>query len=202
MFKNFSEHMWYLLSAPFKKEKKSKNQFWIFCEVFGNVCDKCIDALRLALTQSSIKTCKEILLPEYGKDRQMPMLDGEESEAYRKRLLAKPDIASMAGTQKGILYALTLLGYGKSYIESAYILYPDRWADFIIYLEGNNPTITNIDIIDSEVMKIKRARSMPIYMIESSNDIIISGAEVTFYNDYPRCGELICGTYPPDSEEV
>ena len=37
---SFVEYMWYLLTTPFKLVKKSVNQWYIFCKVFGKRFDE------------------------------------------------------------------------------------------------------------------------------------------------------------------
>ena len=103
-------------------------------------------------------------------------------------------IAEKAGTDAGILLALKALGYEKSTIEPYYYYDQDRWAEFIIYLKGSNPTITDINIINNEVLKIKAARSKPVYESEDYNEIRFESSFRAGLCLYPLCGNVYCGT--------
>ena len=57
------------------------------------------------------------------------MLDAvidEDAEAYRTRLSMKGIISQWSGTRRGVLYALTALGYDRSRIELFCLLYTSR----------------------------------------------------------------------------
>ena len=196
MFEKFQEYMYYLLTAPLKKIVKISNQFYILCKVFGKIFDRTLQDIYLVREQSMVISALPIFLTEHGKDRDMPQLNGEDAEAYRTRLCMRGIIAEKAGTDAGILLALKALGYEKSTIEPYYYYDQDRWAEFIIYLKGSNPTITDINIINNEVLKVKAARSKPVYESEDYNEIQIQSSFSAGLNPYPLCGNTLCGTYP------
>ena len=105
-------------------------------------------------------SCSEAMLPVHGQDRDMPRLEGEDAEAYRTRLSMKGIISEWGGTRKGVLYALTSLGYDLSSIEPLSEQDPERWAEFVIWLKGTEQSgVTNLSVIDTEVQKVKEGSS-------------------------------------------
>ena len=41
-YDNFKDYMYYLLTSPFKRVKKSINNWYILCEVLGSWFDECM----------------------------------------------------------------------------------------------------------------------------------------------------------------
>lgn len=166
MMDNFSEYIQYLLPAVLKRNK-SKNQLLIFCRMMGLVFDDIKDAVLRLRKESLIETCSNCMLEIAGQDRDMVQLKGETYEAYRKRLQMKAQIAEMAGTQQGLLYALDALGYSNCTIEPLYLKDADRWAEINInfWTESVDEDRTiDFRCIVSEVMKVKRASTLPHYI--------------------------------------
>lgn len=196
-FDNFGDYMFSLLFTPLRKAKETVNQLYIFCKVIGKLFDDSQQDLFRAREESMIITASEIMLPEHGRDRNMPRLKGEDTEAYRKRLIMAAVIAEQAGTSNGIILALKTLGYENSYIEPLYLTDPDRWAEFIVYLSAvNQSNIKDIQIIDAEVMKIKAASSKPVYAVEESTRVEIQNSSQSGIFSYIFCGQLYCGEWP------
>lgn len=197
MFEKFQDYMYYLLYGPLKKISKVKNQFYILFKVFGKVFDQTKQDIFKVREESMIISASRNILEEHGRDRDMQKLKGEDIENYRIRLSMKNIIAEKAGTNEGILLALKTLGYEKSYIEPYYMYDTERWAEFIVYLGGKNlSSISDLQIIDNEIMKIKPASGMPAYGLLKENTLkVITSCKV--YNiNYYMCGTIKCGTKP------
>ena len=114
------------------------------------------------------------MLPVHGQDRDMPRLEGEDAEAYRTRLSMKGIISQWSGTRRGVLYALTALGYDRSRIELFADQDAERWAEFIIFLNSSKPSgVTNLSVIDGQVRKVKEGSSKPAYGMETIGGLIM-----------------------------
>lgn len=106
-------------------------------------------------------------------------------------------ISEWGGTRQGVLYALTSLGYDKSYIEPFSVQDPERWAEFIIFLKGSKQSgVYNLDVIDAEVRKVKQGSSKPAYGMETGAAVVLHSRLEHGFSDYPRCGQLVCGVWP------
>ncbi|WP_411676871.1 hypothetical protein [Caproicibacter sp.] len=157
MFDNFGDYMFWLLFTPLKRVKKSVNQFYIFCKVIGKLFDNAKDAIFRVRTESMILSASEVMLTVHGKDRDMPRLKGEGTEGYRRRLSMKAIIAEKAGTNEGLILAVKALGYQNVRIEPLYLTAPSRWAEAILWISGGDFIITDRDVIQSEINKVKPA---------------------------------------------
>lgn len=196
-FETFGEYMFDLLFAPLKRGKRSKNQFFIFFRVVGRIFDGMKDDVFRVRAEANVATASPPMLTVHGRDRGMQRLLGEDDEAYRTRLSMKGIIAEEAGTKKGILRALTALGYDKSYIEPLAYQDPERWAEFIVYLNGSRRSgVNDLNVIDAEVRKVKEGSSKPSYGSEVSGGILIASRLQAGLSCYPRCGEIVCGVFP------
>ena len=123
--------------------------------------------------------------------------EGEDAEAYRTRLSMKGIISQWSGTRRGVLYALTALGYDRSRIELFAEQDAERWAEFIIFLNSSKPSgVTNLSVIDAQVRKVKEGSSKPAYGMETIGGLIIQSRLQTGFSRYPRCGEIVCGVWP------
>ena len=143
-FDTFSEYMFDLLFAPLKKGRKTANQLRIFFKVMGREFDDLKAAIFRVRNEANVASCSEVMLPVHGQDRDMPRLEGEDAEAYRTRLSMKGIISQWSGTRRGVLYALTALGYDRSRIELFAEQDAERWAEFIIFLNSSKPSgVTN-----------------------------------------------------------
>ncbi len=196
-FEKFGEYMFSLLFTPLRKGRKAANQFYIFFKVVGKLFDDCKRDIFRVRAESMVISASEVMLPEHGKDRGMPRLKGEDVEAYRTRLSMKATIAEQAGTRPGVLLALKSLGYEDSYIEPFYKTDPERWAEFIVFLRGKNPSgVNDIRIIDTEVMKVKEASAKPNYGVDSGNIIQTRSKMQTGFSHFPLCGTIVSGIFP------
>lgn len=196
-FDTFGEYMFDLLFAPLKKGKRSVNQLYIFFKVVGRIFDGMKEDTFRVRNEANVASASPAMLPVHGQDRDMPRLPGEDVESYRTRLAMKGIISEWGGTRQGILYALTALGYDKSFIEPFALQDPDRWAEFIVFLNGSKQSgITNLAVIDAEVRKVKEGSSKPAYGLEAGNVIELRSRVFTGVSHYPRCGEIVCGVWP------
>ena len=203
MFEKFSDYMYSLLFTPLKKVKQTANQCYIFFKVIGKLFDEAKDDLFRVREESMIASASEIMLPEHGRDREMNRLKGETVEGYRTRLSMKALIAEKAGTNAGILLALSSLGYEHSYIERMSLHDPELWAEFIVFLGGKYPSgVNDIAVIDTEVMKVKEASSKPFYGIEERNIVEIREHYRAGLYVFPICGRWKCGQYPYKNNSV
>lgn len=198
MFEKFGDYMFYLLNAPLKKGRKKSNQLYIFMKVIGKLFDDTKKDIFRVRDESMVISASPVMLPVHGQDRQMSRLKNEDIEAYRTRLSMKAIIAEKAGSEEGILLALAALGYEQSYIEPMWKQDVELWAEYIIFLRGKNLSgVNNLNIIDSEVMKVKQASGLPHYGAGSGNRIEIKSVLSSSLFEYPLCNTIICGTYPP-----
>ena len=196
-FDTFSEYMFDLLFAPLKKGRKTANQLRIFFKVMGREFDDLKAAIFRVRNEANVASCSEVMLPVHGQDRDMPRLEGEDAEAYRTRLSMKGIISQWSGTRRGVLYALTALGYDRSRIELFAEQDAERWAEFIIFLNSSKPSgVTNLSVIDAQVRKVKEGSSKPAYGMETIGGLIIQSRLQTGFSRYPRCGEIVCGVWP------
>jgi len=144
--------------------------------------------------ESLIISCSEIVLNEFGKERDMPRLDGETIDNYRVRLMQKNQLAEQAGTNLGIMNALKNAGYTKVYLEPFYLYDPERWAEFIVYLGENSAgVVTDVTKIDDYVSKMKPASAKANYITEATETVVIISDYSTVGLCYPMCGLQQCG---------
>lgn len=138
MIENFIEYMWYLLTTPFKKLKKSLNQWYIFCRVFGRRFDEVKEDILRARDEGMVATCSQEMLPVHGADRGLTRYKGEDPENFRSRIAMYDELCKLGGTNEGVLLAVQTLGYPSPAIVRANELMPDsgedRWAEFYIVL--------------------------------------------------------------------
>lgn len=201
----FSDYLYYLLTAPFRKVAKATNCWWALACVLGEHLDELKDKILWLRLQGMILCCDPLLLPYHGEDRDMPRLKGEDIEGYRRRLCLKQQIAQQAGTNEGIITAVRSLGYDSSYIEPLYKENPDQWSEFRIWLQtaqNQQVKVNDFEIINLEVMKVKPASSMPTYATGFASAIELQTRTTTGSLLEPRCGALRCGQYPPRRNEA
>lgn len=182
--------MYELLFGPLKKVKRAVNQWYLFFKIIGQLFDENKEDLFCVRDEAFIISCSEVMLVEYGKERDMPRLEGESLENYRFRLMRKNDIAKRAGTNVGIQNALIAAGFKDTYIEPFYLYDPERWAEFIVYLGDNTAgVVSDIVRIDQEVSKIKPASAKANYFKEQSV------TEIEIESEYSRVGlcYMMCG---------
>lgn len=146
MFDKFCDYMYYLLTSPFKRVKKSMNQWYILFRVLGRRFDDAMESLYSAREQTMLATCKPEMLPVHAEDRKMARYPGEEDENFRKRIANYPEVLRIGGSNPGVLLAVRTLGYTDVKIVPANKM-PNfseeekwnRWAEFyVVYYTINN----------------------------------------------------------------
>lgn len=180
-FEKYTDYMYYLLHAPFKKIRKELNQWYKLFMVLGKYFDKAKGYLFLAREASCIISAPEEVLLLHGMDRDMIRLKGESIEDYRRRLLMKMDIAIQAGTVPGILLAAKALGYDETEHVPLYITDETRWAEFNLYLSGSYiSNVNELSVISEEINKVKQASSKAnlIFLTPNVGNIKIGIAKI------------------------
>lgn len=131
---NFIEYMWYLLTTPLKKLKKSLNKWYALCRVFGQRFDEAKESILRARDEGMIATCSGEMLSVHGADRQLTRYAGEQPDNYRSRIAMYEEICMLGGTNEGILLAVRTLGYTEPVLMRAVEVdgNADRWAEFYI----------------------------------------------------------------------
>lgn len=165
MFDKLGDWLFSLLPGALKKQKKG-NQFAIFFRVIGGVFDDIKEDILRMQDESTIFTASPCMLDVFAAERDMFRMAGESTEDLRSRLMAKADIAAMAGTKQGILYALWTAGYTNCTIDPLYKTDPARWAEvYISFHMDSVETDNSIDFacIKREVQKTKQAGTLPHY---------------------------------------
>lgn len=136
MFDKFCDYMYYLLTSPFKRVKKSINQWYILFRVLGRRFDDALESLYNAEEQTMLATCEPEMLPVHAEDRKMARYPGEEDENFRARIANYPEVLRLAGSNRGVILAVKTLGYGQVGIKAAKELKGDneRWAEFYVLI--------------------------------------------------------------------
>lgn len=136
MFDKFCDYMYYLLTSPFKKVKKSLNQWYILFKVLGGRFDDAMEGLYRAGEQTMVATCDPDMLPVHARDRGMKRYDGEETENFRSRIAMYREVCRLGGTRQGVMTAVRAIGYGDAAIKTAreYKGDDERWAEFYVLI--------------------------------------------------------------------
>lgn len=158
-YDKFSDYMYYLLTSPFKRVKKSANNWYILMKVLGSWFDTCMEDVYKAREESMIATCDDIMLPCHAADRKMSRYVGESNLNYRRRIAWFIEIKRLGGTDAGMQLAVRSLGYEAPVIIRAVDLLGDesRWAEFYVLLENDIDYKEPIgfDILKKTVRKVK-----------------------------------------------
>lgn len=168
MFEKFRDYLYYLLPSPFKRLKKTKNQWYIFCKVIGDEYDKVQAELEHALDQTSIVTCNVDMLQYYAQDRGMYRYPEEDDEAFRARIATQDEVEALGGTKAGIILAAKTLGYeAVEHVWYPDLGYPDKWSQFLLRVGVRNDSEhpTNIGVLVKEVRKVKDSTSLDNYAL-------------------------------------
>lgn len=172
MFEKFCDYMYYLLTSPFKKVRKTINQWYILFRVLGKRFDDAMESLYKAQEQTMVATCDPELLQIHADDRKLKRYPGETDENFRKRIANYPEVCRLGGTDPGVLLAVRSLGYetpelvkanemtgrvyfetdgtwnldGTKLLEAGEI--EDRWAEFYIVIkmsvDESHPIATSV----------------------------------------------------------
>lgn len=166
MFEQFADYMWYLLNAPFKKVKKSLNQWYIFFKVLGRRCDYVKETFLKARDETMLATCSDVMLVEYGKERGLSRYENEDIENFRKRVALYPESCRLGGTNRGIIVAVKSLGYTDVSVISAREVdgTDDAWAEFYVTISMEEAHPIGFDILCKEVRQKKEVGAKDNYM--------------------------------------
>lgn len=169
MKNDFAEYMWYLLTSPLKKVKKSLNAWYILCKVFGRRLDRQKEAIFRARDEGMVATCCQEMLPIHGADRNLTRYAGEHPENFRIRIAKYEEVCRLGGTNEGIILAVRSLGFGEVELITAPKLKGDmsRWAEFYLILPMDMETLypINMQILRKEVRKVKEVGAKENYLI-------------------------------------
>ena len=185
MFDKFCDYMYYLLTTPFKLVKKSLNQWYIFCQVFGRYFDDAMESLYHAAEQTMVATCEPEMLLIQAEERGMTRYSGEDAENFRKRIANYAEICRLGGSDAGVLLAVKSLGFNSVSIIKAKVLKQDdeRWAEFYIILNMNpdDELPVDYDVLRYQVRKVKYTTALDNYQLiiylelRNTNNIIARG---------------------------
>jgi len=103
----------------------------------GLAMDMVAEGAMQAVKARFIKQAPADALPYAGTDRQIERAPGESDETYRARLLQAFETWQLAGTNKGILAALAVIGYPKAKIFESHDWFPTdpRWWRFWLVID-------------------------------------------------------------------
>lgn len=186
MYEKFCDYMFYLLTSPFKKVKKTVNQWYILFKVLGKRFDDAMESLYNAQEQTMIATCEPLLLQIHADERKMKRYAGEEDENFRKRITNCAEVLRLGGSDEGVLLAIKTLGYSNPEIVKANVftgrceydengkLYvvdeskEDRWAEFyvLIQMSVDDPHPISIEVLKKEVRKVKTVGAKDNYSFQ------------------------------------
>ncbi len=141
MFDKFCDYMFYLLNSPFKKVRKSINQWYILFRVLGKRFDDAMESIYKAQDQTMVATCDPELLSIHADDRKLKRYPGETDENFRRRIANYPEVCRLGGTDHGVLLAVKSLGYKTPELVKANVMTGRVYfeTDGTWNLDGNNP---------------------------------------------------------------
>lgn len=159
MYDKFSEYMYYLLTTPFKRVEKAKNNWYVLCTVLGEWFNECMEDIYKAREEGLLATCSNLMLSVHAADRDMNRYSGESNKNYRKRIAWYTELKRLGGTEAGVLLAVKTLGYDNPVIIRAVELLDDetRWAEFYIIIENDidYKEPISFEILRKQVRKVK-----------------------------------------------
>lgn len=181
MFERFSDYMFYLLTAPFKRVKKSVNAWYKVLCVFGKMFDEVKGSFFSARDEGMIATCSEIMLKEHGRDRGLIRYSEETTENYRSRIALFEEICRLGGTNAGIVLSVNALGYDDVAIKSAKEIEPETeaWAEFYVVISlHEKEQEVRLEQLCKEVRKVKEVGAKDNYLFsrERSHSIYVAAA--------------------------
>lgn len=167
MFEKFCDYMYYLLTSPFKKIKKSKNQWYKLFKILGEYFDDGMESIEKAREQTMIATCDVDMLPVHAADRKLTKYTGEEDENFRCRIANYTEVCRLGGTDGGVLLAVRLLGFDNVQLVAAKIYTGDetRWAEFyiLLYFDIDDAPDISLGILRKQVRKVKEVGAKDNY---------------------------------------
>lgn len=195
MFDKFADYMYYLLTSPYKRVKKARNQWYILMKVLGRRFDDAMESIYKAREQTALATCELVMLQLHAADRGIKQYAGESDENFRVRIANYPEILRLGGTDAGVLLAVRTLGYSNVQKKTAVEMgEPDRWAEFYIIIEMRVDEQHPIDfsILKKQVRKVKQvgAKDNYLFVYRTLNMPFLQGVSIltdfrmrTYYSD-------------------
>lgn len=168
MFEKFCDYMYYLLTSPFKKIRKSLNQWYILFEVLGRRFDDTMESLYNAAEQTMVATCDPEMLPLQAEERGITRYQGETDENFRKRIANYAEVCRLGGSDAGVLLAVRSLGFDSvSIVKARDLGNTERWAEFyvIINVDPDDEIPIGYDILRQQVRKVKYTTALDNYQL-------------------------------------
>ncbi|MBC5745102.1 hypothetical protein FMM74_016370 [Lachnospiraceae bacterium MD308] len=205
---SFVEYMWYLLTTPFKLVKKSVNQWYIFCKVFGKRFDEVHEDIMRARDEGMVAACCDDMLRVHGADRGLARYDDEDIEDFRIRIAMYEEVCALGGLNAGIILAVSSLGYENVSIKSVpeYTGDTSRWAEFIVFIrmEADKAHPSTLPTIKKTVRKWKAVGAKDNYLFDYHiviNEIEKTEHVVQYYEDMDYYDyDSLDGTYLMDGQ--
>ena len=189
MIESFVEYMWYLLTTPLKKIRKTLNKWYILCQVFGRRFDEAKQDILRARKEGMIATCSQEMLQIHAADRQLSRYKDEDLENFRSRIAMYEEICKLGGTNEGILLAIRTLGYKSpalfrtndvigynNILNGSWVLNgsrtlgdntcSNRWAEFyvVITMNPDEQIPINFSILQKTVRRWKEVGAKDNYL--------------------------------------
>lgn len=186
-YERFRDYLYYLLPSPFKRIKKSLNQWYIFLSVIGDAYDRVQAELERAVEETTVATCSDFLLQYYAEDRGMYRYPDEPVETFRARIAMQDEVEALGGTKQAILLAAQTLGF----TDAEHIWYPDlgyadKWSQFLLRVVVRNDQDFPVShaILLNEIRKAKESTSLDNYcycnVIDSNMFVGVAMAEKNY----------------------
>lgn len=189
MYQKFRDYLYYLLPAPYKRLKKSINQWYILLKVIGDEYDKVQAELERALDETSVVTCSALMLQYYAQDREMYRYQGEDDEDFRRRIAMHDEVEALGGTKEAILVAARTLGYDAEHIWYPDLGHPEKWSQFLLRIKTDPEKPVNYEMLKKEIRKAKDSTSLDNYSFQGeSYGKSYAGAALSVKN-YIKIGE-------------
>lgn len=175
MMENFTEYIWYLLTTPFKRVKKSVNKWYALCKVLGKRFDEAKEDILRSRDEGMVATCCHEMLPVHGSDRRLVRYDGEHPEKFRERIAKYERICILGGTNEGVLLAVQTLGFKNPELKTAKEQCGDtnRWAEFYVILpiDIDSDYPISITLLKKEVRITKEVGAKDNYLLRIQGEI-------------------------------
>lgn len=187
MFENFSDYMYYLLTAPFKRVKKSVNAWYKMLRIFGRMFDEVKESFFVARDEGMVATCSEIILKEHGRDRGLIRYSEETTENYRSRIALFEEICRLGGTNAGIILSVNALGYDDVNIKAAKEIEPgtEAWAEFYVVISlHEEEKEVRMEQLCKEVRKVKEVGAKDNYLFSMERSSTMHAAVAMTYLTY------------------
>ncbi len=178
MFQKFADYIYYLLPSPFKRLKKSVNQWYIFCKVIGQWFDEVKNDLLKAVDETTIATCSDELLIYYGEDRNLTQYKNEGNEEFRSRIAMTDEMEYLGGTMEGVLLAAKTTGlqnveyYWLPEVTGDY----SRWAEFYLFVYDsldNGKLNVDFNVLRKNVRNVKCSEAKDNYRYICSAECVL-----------------------------